>query len=49
MPVGVVIEDRGESGEKIGEVELGEGVLGSPAIADGKLIVRGTDTLFCFE
>ena len=47
--VGVVIEDRGESGEKIGEVELGEGVLGSPAIADGKLIVRGTDTLFCFE
>lgn len=47
--VGVVIEDRGESGEKIGEVELGEGVLGSPAIADGKLIVRGTETLFCFE
>lgn len=47
--VGVVIEDRGESGEKIGEVELGEGVLGSPAIADGKLIVRGTETLFCFD
>ncbi|MGI9473064.1 MAG: PQQ-binding-like beta-propeller repeat protein [Rubripirellula sp.] len=47
--VGVVIEDQGDRGEKIGEVDLGEGVLGSPAIANGKLIVRGTDSLICFE
>ena len=47
--IGVVIEDRGDSGEKVCEVDLGEGVLGSPAIVDGKLIIRGTDSLICFE
>ncbi len=47
--IGQVIEDRGESAETVSEVDLGEGVLASPAIANGRLIVRGVNTLFCFE
>jgi outer membrane protein assembly factor BamB len=33
--------------ENIGRLKLGEGVLASPALADGKLYVRGHDHLFC--
>jgi outer membrane protein assembly factor BamB len=47
--VGLVIEDQGEAAETLSEVELGEPVLGSPAIAAGRLIVRGERTLFCFQ
>ena len=46
---GMVIEDRGDSAETISEVEIGEGVLASPAIAQGRLVVRSNDSLFCFE
>ncbi len=47
--VGQVIEDQGDSAEKISEVEIGEGVLASPAIAQGRLIVRSVNGLYCFE
>lgn len=33
--------------ENIGRLKLGEGVLSSPALADGKLYVRGQEHLFC--
>ena len=46
---GLIVEDQGEDAETIHEIELEQSVLGSPAIADGRLIVRGTNTLFCFE
>lgn len=47
--VGLVVEDRGEEAEIVSEVELEEPVLASPAIAAGRLIVRGDRTLYCFE
>lgn len=47
--VGLVVEDRGEAAEIVSEVELEEPVLASPAIADGRLVVRGDRTLYCFE
>ena len=47
--VGLVVADQGDQAETISKVELEEPVLGSPAIADGRLIVRGERTLFCFE
>ena len=47
--VGLVVEDQGDSAETIMEVDLEEPVLASPAIADGKLIVRTNQSLFCFE
>jgi outer membrane protein assembly factor BamB len=47
--VGQVIEDRGDSAEKVSEVEIGEGVLASPAIAQGRLVVRSANALYCFE
>ena len=46
---GLVLEDQGEDAETIHEIELGEGVLGSPAIADGRLVIRAANTLFCFQ
>ncbi|HBV65326.1 MAG TPA: pyrrolo-quinoline quinone [Rhodopirellula sp.] len=46
---GLVVEDQGEDAETIHEIELGEGVLGSPAIADGRLVIRAANTLFCFQ
>lgn len=46
---GFVVEDRGDSAETIGDVELDDKVLASPAIVDGRLIIRGESTLFCFE
>jgi outer membrane protein assembly factor BamB len=30
------------------KVSLGEGVFASPAVADGKVFIRGTSHLFCF-
>lgn len=47
--VGLVIEDRGDDAETINKIELDEPVLSSPAIAAGRLIVRGIRTLYCFE
>ena len=46
---GLVVEDQGKDAETIHEIELGEGVLGSPAIADGRLVIRAANTLFCFQ
>ena len=46
---GLVVEDQGEDAETIHEIELGEGVLGSPAIADGRLVIGAANTLFCFQ
>lgn len=46
---GLVVEDQGEDAETLHEIELGEAVLGSPAIADGRLVIRAANTLFCFE
>jgi outer membrane protein assembly factor BamB len=47
--VGLVVEDRGDRAEPVGKVELEEAVLASPAIADGRLVVRGAHTLYCFD
>lgn len=47
--VGRIVIDKGDKAEVVGEPDLEEGVLGSPAIANGRLIVRGVKTLFCFE
>lgn len=33
--------------ESVGRLKLGEGVLASPALADGKLYIRGQEHLFC--
>jgi hypothetical protein len=46
---GLVVEDQGDGAETVSEAELGEPVLSSPAIAGGRLVVRGKRTLFCFE
>jgi outer membrane protein assembly factor BamB len=34
--------------EEVSKVSLGEGVYASPAVADGKVFIRGTGHLFCF-
>lgn len=34
--------------ESIARVKLGEGVYASPAVANGKVFIRGTSHLFCF-
>ncbi len=34
--------------EGVAKVKLGEGVFASPAVADGKLFVRGLNHLYCF-
>lgn len=47
--VGLVLEDRGDSAEIVSEIELGSGVLGSPAVASGALLVRSQRELFCFK
>ena len=47
--VGLVVQDKGEEAEVVSTVELGDGVLGSPAIAGGRLIVRSQTKVFCFE
>ena len=47
--IGLLVEDQGDSAETIMEVDLAEPVLASPAIANGKLIVRTNESLYCFE
>ena len=47
--IGLLVEDQGDSADTIMEVDLEEPVLASPAIADGKLIVRTNQSLYCFE
>lgn len=47
--VGLVVEDQGDQAKTVSEVELEEPVLASPAIAKGRLVVRGDRTLYCFE
>ena len=45
----IVTAKLGEAGlEDIKLNELGEGVIASPAVADGKLLIRGDRSLFCF-
>jgi outer membrane protein assembly factor BamB len=34
--------------ERVAKANLGEGVFASPAVADGKVFIRGTSHLFCF-
>jgi outer membrane protein assembly factor BamB len=34
--------------DQVSKVNLGEGVFATPAVADGKLFIRGTSHLFCF-
>ena len=46
---GLVVEDRGDNAETGGEVELEDSVLASPAVAGGRLVIRGARTLYCFE
>ncbi|MAI73830.1 MAG: pyrrolo-quinoline quinone [Rhodopirellula sp.] len=46
---GLIVEDQGDDAETTHEIELGEGVLGSPAIANGRLVIRAANTLFCFQ
>ncbi len=38
----------GEVFEESAKVNLGEGVYASPAVADGRVYIRGVNTLFCF-
>lgn len=45
---GRVVVDRGEEAEIVEEVDLGNGVYGSPAVVDGKLLVRTRDAVWCF-
>jgi outer membrane protein assembly factor BamB len=47
--IGLVVEDRGDTAETVSQIELGDGVLASPAIAQGRLIVRSVHALHCFE
>lgn len=46
---GLVIEDQGDSASTSSEVSLDDSVLASPAVASGRLVVRGTGTLYCFD
>lgn len=45
---GQIVRDLGEKAEVISEADLGEGVLGTPAISQGRLIVRSKTALHCF-
>ena len=47
--LGLVVQDSGDKAEIIDQVELNEAVLASPALASGRLLVRGDRTLFCFK
>lgn len=44
----VVFKATPDGFDKLAEMSLGEAVMASPAGADGRLFVRGTDHLFCF-
>ncbi|MEM9586677.1 MAG: PQQ-binding-like beta-propeller repeat protein [Planctomycetota bacterium] len=45
----VVVRDRGDEAEVVSKVDVEEPVLASPAVADGKLVIRGKRTLYCFQ
>ena len=47
--VGQIIEMEGRSGRIVGEVELGDTILASPAIARGALYVRSDHHLWKFS
>jgi hypothetical protein len=42
-----VVTAQGEW-KQIGKSDLGENVYASPAIADGRIYVKTTESLFCF-
>ena len=44
----VVVFKASRTFETVSKVKLGEGVYASPAVADGKVFIRGTTHLFCF-
>jgi len=46
---GLIVEDNGDDAEVTTNVQLEEGVLGTPALANGKLVVRSKTMLHCFE
>jgi outer membrane protein assembly factor BamB len=39
----------GEKFEEIGSFTLGEAVSASPAVSDGRLLLRGKDNLYCIK
>jgi outer membrane protein assembly factor BamB len=44
----MVVFSAAKEYDEVARAKLGEGVAASPAVADGKLFVRGTSHLFCF-
>jgi len=46
---GLAIRDGDEKAEMVSQIELEEGVLGTPAVAGGRLIVRSKTMLHCFQ
>jgi outer membrane protein assembly factor BamB len=44
----MVVFKAGKEFEEVARVKLGEGVFASPAVAEGKLFVRGVTHLYCF-
>lgn len=44
----MVVFEAADKFNELARVELGEGVFASPAVADGKIYVRGSNHLFCF-
>jgi outer membrane protein assembly factor BamB len=54
----VIVDERGKAVvlkanptafEKVGDGDIGEAVFASPAVADGKLYIRGAKHLFCIQ
>ena len=39
----------GEKFEEVGSFTLGEAVSASPAVSDGRLLLRGKDNLYCIK
>jgi outer membrane protein assembly factor BamB len=44
----VVVFKAAKEFEEVARTNLGEGSFASPAVADGKVFIRGTIHLFCF-
>lgn len=44
----IVVFKASKGFDEVSRVKLGEGVFASPAVADGKLFIRGTTHLYCF-
>lgn len=44
----VAVLKAGDEFEQVSKVELGEGVFATPALADGRVYIRGTAHLYCF-